>query len=102
MKYPFSLLVCAALVILSGCFKEPVDPATNTGGNTNQPHTYDWSTIADSAQTGLTANFWNSTGHFFTMQIGQGAFNYNYWPNAHGLDALTDAYLRKNKPAAVK
>jgi predicted alpha-1,6-mannanase (GH76 family) len=89
-------------LLLTGCFKEPVDTGTNPGGNNNPPRTYDWNAIADSAQTGLTANFWNSNGRFFNAQIGQNAFNHNYWPNAHALDALTDAYLRKGKPAAIK
>ncbi len=87
---------------LTGCFKAPDDPITNNGGNTNTNRTYNWPAIADSAQFGLTSHYWFASGKFFTMQMGGSSFNYNYWPNAHALDVLTDAYLRKNKDATIK
>ncbi|MDJ1482804.1 glycoside hydrolase family 76 protein [Cytophagaceae bacterium YF14B1] len=87
---------------LTSCFKAPDDPMTNTGGNSNNNRTYNWTAIADSAQLGLNSHYWYASGKFFTMQMGGAAFNSNYWPNAHALDVLTDAYLRKDKDATIK
>ena len=88
------------MVVVTACFKAPDDPIINTGTKSVEK-VYNWNIIADSAQMGLN-NFWNPSGKFYTVQIGQSNFNSNYWPNAHGLDALTDAYLRKNKEAILK
>ncbi len=102
---PRTQMQLALLLILAGlasCFKAPDDPITNPGGNKPTVRTYNWPAIADSAQFGLTSGYWNAAGKYFTLQPGGNAFNNNYWPNAHALDALTDAYLRKDKDAAVK
>lgn len=54
----------------------------------------DWNAAADSINTGLISNFWNSTAHYFNA--GASGSDFEYWPQAHGLDILTDAYLRTN------
>jgi predicted alpha-1,6-mannanase (GH76 family) len=41
----------------------------------------------------LTATFLSANGNYFIQNNG-GNTNYNYWPQAHTMDALTDAYLR--------
>ncbi len=95
-------LCMVPVALLISCFKEPVDPMTNPGTNNPTVRTYNWPAIADSAQLGLTSAFWNASGKYFTMQMGGSAFNQNYWPNAHALDALTDAYVRRNNDPTVK
>lgn len=95
------LAVLFVIVTLNACFKTPEDPITPGTGKPNT-RTYNWPAIADSAQFGLTSNYWNAAGKYFTVQIGGSAFNGNYWPNAHALDVLVDAYLRKDKDAATK
>ncbi|HEX8530974.1 MAG TPA: glycoside hydrolase family 76 protein, partial [Cytophagales bacterium] len=96
------VMLLFTLAGLASCFKAPDDPVTNPGGKPPATRTYHWPAIADSAQFGLTSAYWNAAGKYFTLQPGGSAFNNNYWPNAHALDALTDAYLRKDKDAAVK
>ncbi len=96
------LPLVVTISVLASCFKAPDDPITSTGGNKPPARTYNWPAIADSAQFGLTAGYWNVVGKYFTLQMGGSAFDKNYWPNAHALDVLTDAYLRKDKDAAVK
>ena len=55
----------------------------------------DWNAAADSSSTSLITNFWNSSGHYFNAAASEGSFG-GYWPQAHGLDVLVDAYLRTN------
>jgi predicted alpha-1,6-mannanase (GH76 family) len=94
------LIFCLLLISTSACFKSPEDPITNNGKPVVEKK-YNWTTIADSAQVGLS-NFWNPAGKYYTVQLGQSNFNGNYWPNAHALDVLVDAYLRKNKDPNIK
>ncbi len=96
------VLCMVPVALLISCFKQPEDRMTNPGTNNPTVRTYNWPAIADSAQLGLTSAFWNASGTYFTMQMGGSAFNNNYWPNAHALDALTDAYIRRNNDPAVK
>jgi len=43
----------------------------------------------------LINSFWNSTGNYFNTD-NSGNITFQYWPNAHALDVLVDAYLRTN------
>ncbi|MCU0354806.1 MAG: hypothetical protein MUD08_13875 [Cytophagales bacterium] len=95
------LALLLILGTLTACFRTPEDPIT-PGGTKPNARVYNWAAIADSAQFGLTSNYWNAAGKYFTVQIGGSAFNGNYWPNAHALDVLVDAYLRKDKDPAIK
>jgi predicted alpha-1,6-mannanase (GH76 family) len=54
----------------------------------------DWNAAADSSTTSLITNFWNPTTHYFNDATS--GSNFQYWPQAHGLDVLVDAYLRTN------
>ena len=81
----------------SSCLKEKKDTGTvdppNNGGNTP---TYDWNKIADSAQSSLNY-FWSASGKFY-LASNNAADWAQYWPNAHALDVLVDAYLRNPSP----
>jgi predicted alpha-1,6-mannanase (GH76 family) len=65
---------------------EPVDP---------QEATIDWKAAADSSSRALTQQFWDGTDHYFWTD-NHGNKSFQYWPNAHALDVVTDAYLRSN------
>lgn len=53
-----------------------------------------WNAAADSSSMSLMKNFWNPVKHHFNND-NQGAVNqYDYWPEAHGLDVWVDAYTR--------
>lgn len=52
-----------------------------------------WSAAADSSSTALTTSFWNASGKYFNYDS-NGKADFHYWPQAHALDVLIDAYLR--------
>jgi predicted alpha-1,6-mannanase (GH76 family) len=53
-----------------------------------------WTTAADSSSTALATVFFNaSTHHFNDNNLGT-IVRFDYWPEAHGLDVLVDAYQR--------
>lgn len=57
-----------------------------------------WAARADSAQAALTQYFWVTDAHYY-RQDNTGNAKYNYWWQAHGLDALLDGYQRTKSPA---
>ena len=95
MKYiRFSILLLS--LAFTACLKEPVDDGPGPGAD-KERYAYDWDQIADSSFQGLVSNFWNQEKYFNANSAGSATFN--YWPNAHALDVLTDAYIRKSDPA---
>jgi predicted alpha-1,6-mannanase (GH76 family) len=89
-----------AMVLATGCLKQKQDGGGNGGGgNNNTQTTFDWLKIADSAQLSL-AYFYNANGNFYSLSTTNSSWTF-YWPSAHALDVLVDAYLR-NPSAAIK
>ncbi len=93
---PFAVLL---MLQLSSCLKskEDVTPGGGGGGTGGGTYTYKWEEIADSAQTSINY-FWNAGGKYFTSNNNSSNWT-NYWPTAHGLDVLTDMYIRKPSAA---
>ncbi len=92
-----SMGLCCAISFTS-CLKQKEDtPNPLPPGGTV---TYDWPAIADSASLSIT-NFWLASGLYFTKDNNSTEW-VNYWPSAHGLDVLVDAYLRTNGSGSVK
>lgn len=60
----------------------------------------DWNAAADSSSMTLANDYWNTTGHFFNDDANGNPIMNDYWPEAHGLDVLVDAYLRTKDDAA--
>lgn len=58
----------------------------------------DWYAAADSSSTALTRSFWNVSGKYFNYGS-NGNLDFHYWPQAHALDVLIDAYLRTSDNA---
>ena len=54
---------------------------------------FDWNDAANLSSSALTSSFWNSGGQYFNTDNG-GNTNFQYWPNAHALDVVIDAYER--------
>lgn len=55
----------------------------------------DWNAAADSSTTALIHNFWNDEKGFFNAKsTGWAGETNNYWPQAHAMDVVIDAYLR--------
>jgi predicted alpha-1,6-mannanase (GH76 family) len=85
----FILLVA---VCLCACNKD-----IDKGGTTTPPgsarYAIDWAAAADSSTGSLLANYWNASSNYFNYS-NSGDATFHYWPQAHALDVLTDAFLR--------
>jgi len=84
-----STLMIAAALISTSCGKiedEYVDRSIKYNIN--------WTTAADSSSTAFANVYWNSTKHHFNDDNLGTISQYDYWPEAHGLDVLVDAYQR--------
>jgi len=93
-KYKFKsirLIVAGSLVFcMAGCVKKyDYDFSTQDGINR---YTIDWNKAADSSTGFLINNYWNASPGYFNKSNVDPVFN--YWPQAHGLDVLVDAYTR--------
>lgn len=102
MNKHFIITVTFAVLLLlqlSSCLKskDDVTPGGSGGGTGGGTYTYKWEEIADSAQTSINY-FWNAGGKYFTSNNNSSNWT-NYWPTAHGLDVLTDMYMRKPSAA---
>lgn len=53
----------------------------------------DWNAAADSSSRALATHFWDATEHYFWTD-NHGNKTFQYWPQAHALDVLLDAYER--------
>ena len=63
------------------------------GSGSSASYTYDWDKIADTSTNALISSYWDASGSYFNAN-NQGSVTFNYWPQAHGLDILVDAWLR--------
>ncbi|MCW3789483.1 glycoside hydrolase family 76 protein [Plebeiibacterium sediminum] len=55
---------------------------------------YSWQSAVDSSTNAFVSRYWNLTHHCFNNTF-DGEVQWNdYWPEAHGLDVLVDAYVR--------
>ena len=85
MKKIFGTIFIVGIVLLASC--------GNKNNNTiDNSYTINWSAAADSSTGSLITNFWNSDAHYFNDSMG--GTHFQYWPQAHGLEVLIDAYLR--------
>ena len=57
-----------------------------------EPYAFQWEAIADSCSAALNMHFWNNSKYYNNASPSDG--NFNYWPQAHALDVLVDAYIR--------
>lgn len=101
-KKHFSLLwhIPTILLIwtLSCCLKQKPDDPPPPDESSAKP-TYNWPAIADSAERSLNY-FWSASGKYYFASNASAEWA-QYWPNAHALDVLVDAYLR-NPAASLK
>lgn len=75
-----------------GC-KDPVDDDVVTPVVPPTVVPVNWAARADSAQAALSLGFWSPTGQYY-LENNAGNADFNYWWQAHGLDALNDGYQR--------
>src|SRR5687768_12148910 len=87
MRVAVILLLCS----LAACLKQNDDnPPPGPGGGVQT--TFNWPAIADSANNALNY-FWSSSQSVYMSSNTSNDWA-QYWPNAHALDVLVDAYLR--------
>lgn len=62
----------------------------------SQARRINWNKIADQSIVSLIEHFWNDSQDYFNATTVSQEFN--YWPQAHALDVLVDAYVRTGDP----
>lgn len=87
-KFYFLLLSVAA--IFQACSKS--DDLVN---NDSTLYTINWNAAADSSSSKLIYAFWNTSDSYFNSN-NSGLKDFQYWPQAHALDVMIDAYKRSN------
>jgi predicted alpha-1,6-mannanase (GH76 family) len=90
MKKIFLLLF--SLSTLSFACGEENGKSKSENGEATQ---IDWLDAADKSTGVLLRSFWNAGGKYFNYDS-NGKTDFHYWPQAHALDVLVDAYLRTN------
>lgn len=78
------------MVIMQACSIE--DEYTYDDGQSR----IDWQAAADSSTDALIARFWNTSSHYFVYNADEfdNGTDPGYWPQAHAMDVVVDAYLR--------
>ncbi|UZR97551.1 glycoside hydrolase family 76 protein [Chondrinema litorale] len=87
MKYSLNTILILLLLSVYAC-DDPDDVSFE-----EETREIDWQTAADSSSNALVDNFWNSSDKYFNYG-NTGNTDFHYWPQAHALDVLIDAYLR--------
>ena len=93
----FLFIAAAALLCATACGREDTYKAGFFTPDTGIESQYDWDAAADSAVNVLVDRFMDkNTGTFWTISdnVDPGLSTYNYWPQAHAMDVIVDAYLR--------
>ena len=83
-------LICSTM-LLAIC--ESIDGKGKEEGIVSSVH---WTLAADSSSRSLINNFWNTSNGYFNFLSDTCTWGGHYWPQAHALDVLVDAYLRSN------
>ena len=89
------LLTVAALLPASAL---GYDPGVGSSPLHREPEpSIDWSAAADSSSSALIDNYWDPREQYFHYgNLGNAEFH--YWPQAHALDVMLDAYSRTGDP----
>jgi predicted alpha-1,6-mannanase (GH76 family) len=90
MYLSLNILILINLLFCTSCLQSGKDEIIP--GDGNAVYKFQWSEIADSSVTSLNLNFWNSGKFYNNASPNDG--NFGYWPQAHALDVLIDAYNR--------
>jgi len=86
-----NLVAMTFVVLLSSCSTDDYVPLRNPE-KVVQETEIDWAAAADSMQRATYDTYLGAEGTF--VQDNQGNSTFHYWPNAHALHVLVDAYLR--------
>ncbi|RDC58233.1 glycosyl hydrolase family 76 [Pedobacter chinensis] len=81
------LIMMVGVLVLCSCSK------INDEYRYEQPQAVDWQAAANSSTNALIDQFWNSEGYFNYGSNGSDK-GFQYWPNAHAMDVVIDAFIR--------
>ena len=90
MKRTYIFILLSVVWLFQACSNND-DPVIDGGDD----YTVDWSMAADSSSENFIYSFWNTADHYFNYN-NSGSTDFHYWPQAHALDVVIDAYLRTN------
>ncbi|MBX3254287.1 MAG: alpha-1,6-mannanase [Chitinophagaceae bacterium] len=88
------LIIIVAGVMVTGCTKNYDDVVIGSSQSALQKYNVSWDAAADSAATAVTTLFWNVQDKYFNKNNVNDP-EFHYWPQAHALDVVLDAQLRK-------
>lgn len=60
-----------------------------------EEYSISWNAAADSTSQAFVMSYWNAADSYFNFN-NSGQKDFNYWPQAHALDVMVDAYIRSN------
>ncbi|RYY57115.1 MAG: glycosyl hydrolase family 76 [Chitinophagaceae bacterium] len=86
------LLALVLAFVVPGCKTDYDDDNVPAPPPPSGAAAIEWDKAADSSTSTLMSKFWNPSGNYFNDKNTSTGFN--YWPQAHGLDVLVDAFLR--------
>ncbi|MFW5754648.1 MAG: glycoside hydrolase family 76 protein [Marinilabiliaceae bacterium] len=86
------LLIWPLLLLLAGACDEKPEEEEPEEEN-DELIEVDWTAAADSATGSLIDHYWNTQADYFNY-TNDGNQDFHYWPQAHALDVLVDAYIR--------
>lgn len=82
-KHSLTLLTLVLIIVYASCVKK-TDTETK------------WNSIANSSSQALIDNYWNAEKNYFNYGNTGSKTEFHYWPQAHALEVLLDAYNRTN------
>jgi predicted alpha-1,6-mannanase (GH76 family) len=102
------LLILTSVLLAAGCgqvddiyYPRPTGDTEDSGGgdpsNPDNPGQTYWVNAADSATSRLVSAFWSNSNNYFRMKFtppSTQAAGFQYWPQAHAMDVVIDAYIR--------
>ncbi|PUZ29934.1 glycosyl hydrolase family 76 [Chitinophaga costaii] len=94
MKRLHLLTLAFAGLLLQACEKN-YDNVDLGDGSSKVKYAIDWNAAADSSSSWLINNFYNAGSAYFN-NTNTSDITFNYWPQAHALDVLVDAYTRSD------
>ena len=90
LKVFFVPLLCS--LVLQGCGSSSSEDEPTPAP---QPEQTNWKQVAEQATQALVTHFWNGReGYFNSMPDVADTQQNQYWPQAHAMDVVIDAYLR--------
>jgi len=97
LMLPFYFQSCSSSEDEPTTKPETEKPADKEEDKNENEDTTDWQKIANLSSQSLLDFYWNKSKNFFNYYPGKAdtpAEDWHYWPQAHAMDVLIDAYVR--------